>query len=91
MNRWFLFGSISMMAGLFLLVMKALAGLMPGDPNRFDYSLKSLLAPERLAWIDGLSSSGVQSAAQWMQGAPLYIYCFGLGLLFILASGLAKE
>jgi len=91
MNRCFLLGSVSMLAGLFLLMMKALAGMMPGDPSRFDYSLKTLLAPERFAWIDTLSSSGLQSVAFWMEGAPMYIYCFGLGLLLVLASGLIKE
>lgn len=91
MNRWFLMGSVSMVVGLFLLVMKALANLTPGDPLRFDFSLKSLMPPERLTWIDGISSSGLQSAAHWMEAAPLYIYCFGLGVLLILASGLVRE
>ncbi|WP_300667430.1 hypothetical protein [Desulfoluna sp.] len=91
MNRSFFWGSVAMMVGLFLLVMKGLARLMPGDPERFNYSLNVLLDPDRLTWIETISSSGLQSAVTWMVGAPLYLYCFGVGLLLILLSGLKKD
>lgn len=91
MNRSFVWGSVAMMAGLLLLVTKTLARLMPGDPARFDYSFKTLLDPERLAWIDTLSRPGLQSAAVWLAAAPLYLYFFGVGLLLIIWSGLKKD
>lgn len=91
MNRSFVWGSVAMMAGLLLLVTKTLARLMPGDPARFDYSIKTLLDPERLAWIDTLSRPGLQSAAAWLAAAPLYLYFFGAGLLLIIWSGLKKD
>lgn len=91
MNRLFLFGSISMMAGLLLLVMKALASMGLGDPDRFNYTLKTMLGPDRFAWIDTISSSGIQSAASWVAEAPLFVIAFAFGLLLIVGSGLKKE
>ncbi|BCS97356.1 hypothetical protein DSLASN_29880 [Desulfoluna limicola] len=91
MNRLFVFGSISMMAGLLLLVMKTLARMMPGDPTRFDYTLKTMLGPDRLAWVDTISISGLQSAASWMAGAPLFLLFFIVGLLLIFGSGFKKD
>ena len=91
MIRSFVLGGIAMLAGLLLLVTKALARLMPGDPTRYDYSFKTLLDPDSLAWIDTISSSGLHSAASWMASAPLFIHLFGLGFLFILVSGLKKD
>jgi hypothetical protein len=91
MNRSFVLGGIAMLAGLLLLVMKALAQLMPGDPTRYDYSLKTLLDPDRLAWIDTISSAGLHSAASWLAGAPIFVLLFGLGVLLMFISGMKKD
>lgn len=91
MNRWFMLGGVSVVAGLLLLVLKGLASLMPGDPDRFDFSLKTWVDPAHLAWIDSLAGSGLKAIAFWVEGAPLYIHCFGVGALLIVFSGLKKE
>lgn len=91
MNRLFLFGSISMIAGLLLLVMKTLSRMGLGDPDRFDYTLKTILGPDRFAWIDTISSSGIQSAASWVAEAPLFVIALALGFLLIFGSGFKKE
>lgn len=91
MNRLFMLGGVSVVAGLILWVIKGLASLMPGDPARFDLSVKTMVDPSHLAWIDSLSGSGLKAVALWVEGAPLYMHCLGVGVLLIVFSGLKKE
>ena len=90
MNRLVGIGSLSIVVGFLLVVIKMLARLMPGEPGRFDYTWTTLLGPERVAWIDPMGGSGFHALASWFVTSPLYIHCFAVGAILLLVSGFRK-
>ena len=90
MNRLVGIGTLSLVVGFLLVVIKMLARLMPGEPERFDYTWTTVLGPERVAWIDPAGGSGFHVFASGFVTSPLYLHFFVVGAILLLASGFKK-
>ncbi|MBU1172552.1 MAG: hypothetical protein KKD44_23585 [Proteobacteria bacterium] len=88
MSKFTLFGIISLVSGLFMLVFKAISSLTSITLAFPDLTLQDAMTPDNLAWLDGLSEGFFHTVAVSVASSPLYLVCIVIGVLLLLIGGI---
>lgn len=91
MNKLTIVGGISLVSGLTLLTFKGISGFTGKKIDTPDLTIEQVADPQKLVWIDNLSSEFIQNIADKAVTTPLYMYCLIFGVLFLVIGGLFKE
>lgn len=87
MSKLSLTALIFCLSGFFLLVFQAISNIMGQGSDWSTLSLSGILDPRHYSWVEGISVTGIQTAAQFILGMPLFALLLGCGLIMFLISG----
>ncbi|TWI71826.1 hypothetical protein LZ24_01843 [Desulfobotulus alkaliphilus] len=84
-------GGLLLVGGLFFLLLKGIAGFMEMDFEAADLTLEAMIPAERLAWVDRLPWEILQTAADAVLLAPLYVLLIAMGIFLLILGGIMDK
>ncbi|TYT75092.1 hypothetical protein FIM25_06775 [Desulfobotulus mexicanus] len=84
-------GGVLIVAGLFLLVFKAIAGFMEMDFTAANLTLEKMIPAENLTWVERLPWEVLQTAADAVILAPLYVLLIVMGVFLMVLGGIMDK
>lgn len=84
-------GLISLVTGLAMLIFKSISALTSVKLAFPDLTIEDVVSPGKLGWVDAMAEGLMHNLAVGVISIPLYIYCIGLGIILLIASGLLSK
>lgn len=91
MNNFTILGLLSWGGSLLLLGFQGISSLVDPDGEWNSKTLEDFLDVQYLDWIDGLTNTTLQNAADYIVSMPLFILLLVVGLVFFVISAFIKE
>lgn len=88
MNKLSGIGVISIVLGMTLLILNALAKLMGKSFSFVDMNIDKLISPDGASMASDMSPGIIHNMLSPVLNAPIYILCIVFGLILLIAGGI---
>ena len=92
MNRITLLGIILLVGSGFALVSQGIKSMMTAGVIEWEtLSLEKLVGPDTFYWIDDMSAGILQSSADYLVAAPIFLILLVPGIFFLILGGFLSK